>query len=94
MKSVDNRNLSKIVEELMKLMINRTEALKLLADNDQNKIPTLTIEEQAHLLQIAYPGIPVEINPLHDEDWFDDDSVSDEEKLAYVESLNWDLDTK
>ena len=88
-----NRNLSKVVEELSKSMINQSDALKILAIHDRTGIPELTLEEECHLLEIAYPGIPVEMNPLHDEDWFDDDSVSDQEKLAYINSLTWSKPT-
>ncbi len=93
MKSLHNRNLSKVVEELSNSMINQSDALKILAEHDRTGIPELTLEEECFLLQIAYPGIPVEINPLHNEDWFDDDSVSDEEKLAYINSLTWSQPT-
>ena len=88
-----NINLSKIVEELSKSMISQSDALKILASHDRTGIPELTLEEESLLLQIAHPGIPVEINPLHDEDWFDDDSVTVEEKLSYINSLNWSKPT-
>lgn len=31
----------------------------------------------------------IEYDSEHNEDWLDDDSVSDEEKLAYFNSLDW-----
>lgn len=38
---------------------------------------------------IEFNGELIEIDDFHDEDWLDDDSVSDEEKLAYFQSLDW-----
>ena len=74
-------------------MISQSEELKILANHARTGIPKLTLEEEALLLEIAHPGIPVEINLLHCEEWFDDNSVTDEDNLAYINSLNWSKPT-
>ena len=38
---------------------------------------------------IEFNGQMIEIDSEHNEDWLDDDSISDEEKLAYFDSLDW-----
>lgn len=38
---------------------------------------------------INFDGENIEYDCEHNEDWLDDDSVSDEEKLAYFNSLDW-----
>ena len=45
--------------------------------------------EKVNKPMIEFNGQMIEIDSEHNEDWLDDDSISDEEKLAYFDSLDW-----
>lgn len=72
--------------KLRKCDISQAEALALIKSLNYELIPGLTLEEDAQIMRIAFPDTPVVIDLIHNEDWFDDDSVSDEEKLAWVKA--------
>lgn len=74
------------LEKLRKCDISQAEALALIKSLNYELIPGLTLEEDAEIMRIAFPDTPVVIDLLHNEDWFDDDSVSYEEKAAYVKA--------
>lgn len=45
--------------------------------------------EKVNKPMIEFKGKMIEVDSEHDEDWLDDDSIPDEEKLAYFNSLDW-----
>lgn len=45
--------------------------------------------EKVNNSKLEYNSNISEVDSEHDEDWLDDDSISDEEKFAYFNSLDW-----
>lgn len=75
------------ISRLNHAVISQAEALDLLASINYGPMPGLTDEQVRTFFSIAYPGEELEIDHIHHEGWFDDDSVSDEEKATYLKQI-------
>ena len=81
---MDNKNMSHDLLWLTRPELSQEEAFNYLESINFEFIPGLTDQQALTLLKTAFPDTPITLNDPHNEDWLDDDSVSDDEKLAWI----------